>query len=110
MVDPLCVISSSQQPVVEVNVAKNRVQPANALQAKYFVSRVMMGANWWQSPFSAPARPLPGGIKSVAEPPDLYLPFFFDPAWVLPLPSPLLGAGQDLVEQNVHFAPYLPAR
>ena len=31
------------QPVVEVKVAKNRVQPANSLQAKCFVSWVMTG-------------------------------------------------------------------
>ena len=37
---------------MKVFVAKNRVQPANSLQAKYFVSRAMTEANWWQSPFS----------------------------------------------------------
>ena len=38
---------------------KNRVQPANSLQAKCFVSWLWRGANWWQSPFFAPARLLP---------------------------------------------------
>ena len=39
--------------MAEVKVAKNRVQPANLLQAKCFVSWVTTGANWWQSPFFA---------------------------------------------------------
>ena len=30
--------------MVEVKVAKNRVQPGNSLQAKYFVSWVMTGS------------------------------------------------------------------
>ncbi len=34
--------SSGYQPVVKVHVAKNRVQPANSLQAKCFVSRARM--------------------------------------------------------------------
>ena len=49
-----------------MKVAKNRVQPADSLQAKYFVSRAMTGVNWWQSPFFAPARLLPRAAKRLS--------------------------------------------
>ena len=38
------------QPVVEVKVAKNRVQPANSLQVKCFFSRAMTGGRMGGSP------------------------------------------------------------
>ena len=55
------------QPVAKVDVAKNRVQPANSLQVKFFVSRAMMGANWWQSPFFSPVRLPPRAAREERE-------------------------------------------
>ncbi len=46
--------------MVKVYVAKNRVQPANSLQAEWFVSRAVMGSELVAVPIFAEHRFYPG--------------------------------------------------